>query len=227
MLEKTFTPSAIEAKCYAHWEQQGLFRPARPDAEPFSIVLPPPNVTGTLHIGHALDQTLQDILIRWQRLKGKDARWIVGTDHAGIATQMVVERTIAGQGLTRQGLGREAFLAPVWDWKEQSGGAITRQMRRLGASADWSNERFTMDEGFNKAVVEVFVRLHEAGLIYRDKRLVNWDPKFQTAIPTSKSKPAKFRAISGTCAIRWRMAPGIWWWPPPAPKPCWATPPSR
>ncbi|WP_374385461.1 valine--tRNA ligase [Sandaracinobacter sp.] len=182
MLEKTFTPSAIEAKCYAHWEQQGLFRPARPDAEPFSIVLPPPNVTGTLHIGHALDQTLQDILIRWQRLKGKDARWIVGTDHAGIATQMVVERTIAGQGLTRQGLGREAFLAHVWDWKEQSGGAITRQMRRLGASADWSNERFTMDEGFNKAVVEVFVRLHEAGLIYRDKRLVNWDPKFQTAI---------------------------------------------
>ena len=182
MLEKTFTPSAIEAKWYAHWEQKGLFRPSRPDAEPFTIVLPPPNVTGTLHIGHALDQTLQDILIRWQRLKGKDARWVVGTDHAGIATQMVVERTIASQGLTRQGLGRQAFLNHVWEWKEQSGGAITRQMRRLGASADWSNERFTMDEGFNKAVIEVFVRLHEAGLIYRDKRLVNWDPKFQTAI---------------------------------------------
>ncbi|PZU48948.1 MAG: valine--tRNA ligase [Sphingomonas sp.] len=182
MLEKTFTPASIEAKWYAHWEQQGLFRPARPDAEPFGIVLPPPNVTGTLHIGHALNQTLQDILIRWQRLKGKDARWIVGTDHAGIATQMVVERTIAGQGLTRQSLGREAFLTHVWDWKEQSGGAITRQMRRLGASADWSNERFTMDDGFNKAVIEVFVTLHERGLIYRDKRLVNWDPKFQTAI---------------------------------------------
>ncbi|TPE61222.1 valine--tRNA ligase [Sandaracinobacter neustonicus] len=182
MLEKTFTPSAIEAKWYAHWEEQGLFRPARPDAEPFSIVLPPPNVTGTLHIGHALDQTLQDVLIRWQRLKGKDARWVVGTDHAGIATQMVVERTIASQGLSRKELGREAFLKHVWEWKEQSGGAITRQMRRLGASADWSNERFTMDDGFNKAVVEVFVRLHEAGLIYRDKRLVNWDPKFQTAI---------------------------------------------
>jgi valyl-tRNA synthetase len=182
MLEKTFTPAEIEARWYAHWEQTGAFRPARPDAEPFTIVLPPPNVTGTLHIGHALNQTLQDILIRWQRLKGRDARWVVGMDHAGIATQMVVERTIAAEGLTRTGMGRTAFLDKVWEWKAQSGGAITQQMRRLGASCDWQNERFTMDPAFTEAVTHVFVTLHERGLIYRDKRLVNWDPKFQTAI---------------------------------------------
>ncbi len=182
MLEKTFTPAAIETRWYQHWEDTQAFRPARPDARPYTIVLPPPNVTGTLHIGHALNQTLQDILIRWQRLKGADARWIVGTDHAGIATQMVVERTLAGEGQTRSGLGRDAFLAKVWEWKAQSGGAITRQMRRLGASCDWQHERFTMDEGFSKAVSHVFVTLHQRGLIYRDKRLVNWDPKFQTAI---------------------------------------------
>ncbi|WP_448586703.1 valine--tRNA ligase [Thermaurantiacus sp.] len=182
MLDKTFDPAQIEARWYAHWETAGAFRPARPGARPFTIVLPPPNVTGTLHIGHALNQTLQDILIRWKRMQGFDARWVVGTDHAGIATQMVVERTLAGQGLTRDGMGREAFVATVWAWKAQSGGAITRQMRRLGASCDWANERFTMDEAYAKAVTEVFVRLHEAGLIYRDKRLVNWDPKLQTAI---------------------------------------------
>ena len=182
MLDKTFNPAEIEARWYAHWEKAGAFRPSRPGAQPFTIVLPPPNVTGTLHIGHALNHTLQDILIRWERLKGKDARWIVGTDHAGIATQMVVERTIAAQGLTRSGMGREAFLKTVWDWKAQSGDAITRQMRRLGASCDWANERFTMDEGFSAAVTHVFVTLHERGLIYRDKRLVNWDPKFQSAI---------------------------------------------
>ncbi|MFQ3666350.1 MAG: valine--tRNA ligase, partial [Sphingomonadaceae bacterium] len=182
MLDKTFEPGGIEARWYAHWEASGAFRPPRPDAPPFTIVLPPPNVTGTLHIGHALNQTLQDVLIRWKRMQGFDARWIVGTDHAGIATQMVVERTIASQGLTRQAMGREAFLATVWDWKAQSGGAITRQMRRLGASCDWANERFTMDDAFSKAVTDVFVRLHEQGLLYRDKRLVNWDPKFQTAI---------------------------------------------
>ncbi len=182
MLEKTFEPAAIEARWYAHWEEGGAFRPERPDATPFTIMLPPPNVTGVLHIGHALDQTLQDILIRWQRLQGRDARWVVGTDHAGIATQMVVERQLVTQGIDRRDIGRAAFLDHVWAWKEQSGGAITRQMRRLGASCDWGNERFTMDEGLSRAVVEAFVRLHERGLIYRDKRLVNWDPKFETAI---------------------------------------------
>jgi valyl-tRNA synthetase len=181
-LPKTFDPAAIEARWYAHWEEKGLFRPDRPDAEPFTIVIPPPNVTGSLHIGHALDNTLQDILIRHARLQGKDSLWVVGTDHAGIATQMVVERNLESQGIKRADMPREAFVEHVWEWKAQSGGQITRQLRRLGASCDWANERFTMDPGFSAAVVKVFVQLHREGLLYRDKRLVNWDPKFRTAI---------------------------------------------
>ncbi|MFC3714036.1 valine--tRNA ligase [Sphingoaurantiacus capsulatus] len=181
-IDKTYSPADIEARWYPHWEGSGAFRPERPEAEPFTIVIPPPNVTGSLHIGHALDNTLQDVLIRYHRLRGRDALWVVGTDHAGIATQQVVERTIAGQGLTRQGMGREAFVSTVWDWKEQSGGTITRQLRRLGASCDWAHERFTMDEGFNQAVLKVFVDLYRQGLLYKDKRLVNWDPKLRTAI---------------------------------------------
>ncbi|MBV9931109.1 MAG: valine--tRNA ligase [Alphaproteobacteria bacterium] len=181
-LPKTFDPAEIEARWYARWEGEGLFRPERGDREPFTIVIPPPNVTGSLHIGHALDVTLQDVLIRHARLQGKDALWVVGTDHAGIATQMVVERNLAGQGVRRTDMSREAFVEHVWEWKAQSGGAITRQLRRLGASCDWSNERFTMDEGFSRAVLKVFVQLYREGLLYRDKRLVNWDPKFQSAI---------------------------------------------
>ncbi|HWT13780.1 MAG TPA: valine--tRNA ligase [Allosphingosinicella sp.] len=181
-LPKTFDPAAIEARWYRHWEEQGLFRPERPAAEPWTIVIPPPNVTGSLHIGHALDITLQDILTRHARLQGKDALWVVGTDHAGIATQMVVERNLASQGVRRSDMGREAFVEHVWEWKAQSGGAITRQLRRLGASCDWSNERFTLDPGFSAAVIKVFVDLYRQGLLYRDKRLVNWDPKFGTAI---------------------------------------------
>jgi valyl-tRNA synthetase len=181
-LPKTFDPAAIEARWYAHWEEAGAFRPARLDAEPFTIVMPPPNVTGSLHIGHALDNTLQDILIRHARLKGKDALWVAGTDHAGIATQMVVEREMALSQQKRTDFSREDFIAKVWAWKAQSGGQITRQLRRLGASCDWANERFTMDEGFSKAVLKVFVDLHREGLIYRDKRLVNWDPGLGTAI---------------------------------------------
>ena len=181
-LAKTFEPAAIEQRWYEHWETRGLFRPERGDAEPWTIVMPPPNVTGSLHIGHALDITLQDILIRHARMQGRDALWVVGTDHAGIATQMVVERNLASQGVSRAEIGREAFLEHVWEWKAQSGGAITRQLRRLGASCDWANERFTMDDGFRRAVTHAFVELHRRGLAYRDKRLVNWDPKFQTAI---------------------------------------------
>ncbi|MGI4732057.1 MAG: valine--tRNA ligase [Janthinobacterium lividum] len=181
-LPKTFDPAAIEARWYAHWEQGGLFRPDRPDAEPWTIVNPPPNVTGSLHIGHALDNTLQDVLVRHARLQGKDARWVVGTDHAGIATQMVVERRMALHQQKRTDLSREAFVAKVWDWKAESGGEITNQLRRLGCSMDWANERFTMDEGFTTAVVKVFVQLHREGLLYRDKRLVNWDPGLGTAI---------------------------------------------
>ncbi len=183
-LPKTFDPASIESRWYAHWEASGQFRPDRPNAEPWTIVNPPPNVTGSLHIGHALDNTLQDILTRHARLKGKDALWVVGTDHAGIATQMVVERQMGA--LTppqkRTDLTREEFVAKVWAWKEESGGEITQQLRRLGCSMDWANERFTMDEGFSKAVLKVFVDLHKDGLLYRDKRLVNWDPGLGTAI---------------------------------------------
>src|SRR5436309_3989228 len=181
-LSKTFEPKAIEDRWYAHWESKGLFRPDRGDAEPWTIVMPPPNVTGSLHIGHALDITLQDVLTRRERMLGKDALWVVGTDHAGIANQMVVERNLESQRIKRAEIGREAFLEHVWEWKAQSGGAITRQLRRLGASCDWKHERFTMDERYQRAVTHVFVELHKRGLIYRDKRLVNWDPRFQTAI---------------------------------------------
>ncbi len=181
-IDKTFDPAAIEAKWYAHWESTGAFRPDRPSAEPYTIVNPPPNVTGSLHIGHALDNTLQDILIRHARLQGKDALWVVGTDHAGIATQMVVERQLNARQQKRTDFSRDEFVAKVWEWKEASGGEITRQLRRLGCSMDWSNERFTMDEGFSKAVIKVFVDLFNQGLLYRDKRLVNWDPHFKSAI---------------------------------------------
>jgi valyl-tRNA synthetase len=181
-LDKTFDPAAIEAKWYAHWEQGGLFRPERTDAQPFTIVNPPPNVTGSLHIGHALDNTLQDIVIRYERLRGKDALWVVGTDHAGIATQMVVERQMEAAGDKRTNYAREAFIDKVWEWKAESGGTITGQLRRLGCSMDWSREQFTMDPHFTRAVVKVFVDLYNQGLIYRDKRLVNWDPKLKTAI---------------------------------------------
>ena len=181
-LAKTFEPAAIEARWYAHWEANGLFRPERPDAAPFTIVNPPPNVTGSLHIGHALDNTLQDVVIRYERLRGKDALWVVGTDHAGIATQMVVERQMEANQDKRTNYTREAFIDKVWEWKAESGGTITGQLRRLGCSMDWSREQFTMDPHFTRAVVKVFVDLYNQGLIYRDKRLVNWDPKLKTAI---------------------------------------------
>ena len=181
-LAKTFEPAGLEAKWYAHWEANGLFRPERPDAAPFTIVNPPPNVTGSLHIGHALDNTLQDVVIRYERLRGKDALWVVGTDHAGIATQMVVERQMETQQDKRTNYTRDAFIEKVWEWKAESGGTITGQLRRLGCSMDWSREQFTMDPHFTRAVVKVFVDLYNQGLIYRDKRLVNWDPKLKTAI---------------------------------------------
>jgi valyl-tRNA synthetase len=181
-LSKTFDPAAIEAHWYAKWESEGLFRPARPDAEPFTIVIPPPNVTGSLHIGHALDNTLQDILVRHARMQGKDSLWVVGMDHAGIATQMVVERQLNERQQKRTDFTRDEFIAKVWEWKAESGGAITGQLRRLGASCDWANERFTMDEGFSRAVLKVFVDLYNRKLLYRDKRLVNCDPGLKTAI---------------------------------------------
>ncbi len=184
MLDTTFDPKSAEPRIYTLWERSGAFAPSKAaDAEPYCIVIPPPNVTGTLHIGHALNNTLQDVLIRFERMRGKAALWQPGLDHAGIATQMVVERQLAEQGnADRRTLGREEFVSRVWQWKEKSGGQILQQLKRLGCSADWSRERFTMDEGLSAAVRKVFVQLHKEGLIYRDKRLVNWDPHFETAI---------------------------------------------
>lgn len=186
MMEKTFEPASVEARINKAWEEADAFKAGRgaaPGAEPYCIVIPPPNVTGSLHMGHALNNTLQDVLCRFERLRGKDVLWQPGTDHAGIATQMVVERKLAAENKTdRRTMGREAFLAEVWKWKDESGGTIVNQLKRLGASCDWSRERFTMDEGLSAAVLKVFVGLHKQGLIYRAKRLVNWDPKFQTAI---------------------------------------------
>ncbi|MGA9082210.1 MAG: class I tRNA ligase family protein, partial [Pseudolabrys sp.] len=185
-IDKTYQPSDVEGRIYRTWEQAGAFRAGRPErtgAKPYSIVIPPPNVTGSLHMGHALNNTLQDILCRFERMRGKDVLWQPGTDHAGIATQMVVERQLMErQEKGRREMGREAFLKRVWEWKIESGGTIVNQLKRLGASCDWSRERFTMDEGLSRAVLKVFVELYRAGLIYKDKRLVNWDPKLLTAI---------------------------------------------
>ncbi len=187
MLEKTFRPAEIEPRINSEWEKANAFKAGRSASggknAAYSIVIPPPNVTGSLHMGHALNNTLQDILVRFERMRGRDTLWQPGTDHAGIATQMVVERQLAASKQpSRRELGREEFLKRVWEWKDESGGTIVTQLKRLGASCDWSRERFTMDEGLSKAVVKVFVQLYNEGLIYKDKRLVNWDPKFQTAI---------------------------------------------
>jgi len=185
MMDKTFDPAAVEARISTRWEEAEAFKAGRPDrrdAVPYTIVIPPPNVTGSLHMGHALNNTVQDILCRFERMRGRDVLWQPGTDHAGIATQMVVERKLMERQIHRRELGREEFVRRVWEWKEESGGTIVRQLKSLGASCDWSRDRFTMDEGLSRAVLKVFVDLHGQGLIYKDKRLVNWDPKFQTAI---------------------------------------------
>jgi valyl-tRNA synthetase len=184
-MDKTYKPETIEANCYENWEKNGYFAPrndGKGKGSPYCIMLPPPNVTGSLHMGHAFQQTLMDILTRYHRMNGNDTLWQCGTDHAGIATQMVVERQLQQKDISRHDLGREEFIKAVWDWKEHSGNTITRQSRRLGTSMDWSRERFTMDDGLSESVTDVFVRLHEEGLIYRGKRLVNWDPVLHTAI---------------------------------------------
>lgn len=180
-MEKTYQPQAIEQSWYQTWEDAGYFKPSG-EGESYCIMIPPPNVTGSLHMGHGFQEAIMDALVRHQRMKGKNTLWQVGTDHAGIATQMVVERLLDAEGISRHDLGREKFIEKIWEWKNESGGNITRQLRRLGASPDWSRERFTMDDGFYKAVQEVFIRLYDDNLIYRGKRLVNWDPKLHTAI---------------------------------------------
>jgi valyl-tRNA synthetase len=183
MLDKTFNPQEVESRIYQQWVQSGAFHVGRrPDADPFCIVIPPPNVTGRLHIGHALNNTLQDAVTRFQRMRGKDVLWQPGMDHAGIATQLVVERQLAAKQIKRTDMTREEFVAKIWEWKEESGGAILDQLHRLGASADWDRARFTMDEGLSRAVLKVFVTLYRQGLIKKDKRLVNWDPRLQTAV---------------------------------------------
>ncbi|WP_420565516.1 valine--tRNA ligase [Thalassobaculum sp.] len=190
MLEKTYSPADVEARLYGRWEDSGAFAcDPNSNAAPYTIMMPPPNVTGSLHMGHALTMTVQDILTRYNRMAGRDALWQPGTDHAGIATQMVVERNLAAEGIDRRDIGRDAFIEKVWEWKAQSGGTIVNQLRRLGASPDWERERFTMDEGLSKAVLKVFVQLYNEGLIYRDKRLVNWDPKMVTAISDLEVEP--------------------------------------
>ncbi len=198
MLDKTYRPEAVEQRIYEQWEKAGAFKAGRKNAsgtgEPFCIVIPPPNVTGSLHMGHALNNTLQDILIRYKRMQGGDVLWQVGTDHAGIATQMVVERQLEQKQQKRADLGREKFIERIWEWKAESGGTIIGQLRRLGASADWSRERFTMDEGLSAAVLKVFVDLHKQGLIYKDKRLVNWDPKLLTAISDLEVVPKEVKS---------------------------------
>ena len=208
-IDKTYQPENFESDIYQKWEEQGFFKPNGDKTNPsFSIALPPPNVTGSLHMGHAFQQTIMDSLIRYHRMKGDNTLWQCGTDHAGIATQMVVERKLAAEeGLTRHDLGREEFINRIWQWKEQSGGTITRQMRRLGDSVDWTRERFTMDEGLSRAVLEVFVRLYDEDLIYRGKRLVNWDPKLRTAISDLE---VENREVKGSMwYIRYPLADGL------------------
>jgi valyl-tRNA synthetase len=180
---KSYNPEEAEKKWYEAWVGKGYFKPeANPGGEPYSIVIPPPNVTGSLHMGHALNATLQDILARWHRMHGKRALWLPGTDHAGIATQNVVEKSLTDEGTDRHTLGREAFIEHVWAWKKEYGDRIIHQLKKMGASADWSRQRFTLDDGLSKAVREVFVRLYEEGLIYRATRLINWCPRCKTAL---------------------------------------------
>jgi len=188
-MDKHYDPKSVENKWYVWWEQNGLFHDeAARGGTPYSVVIPPPNVTGILHMGHALNNTIQDVLVRWRRIQGRNTVWMPGTDHAGIATQNVVEKALRKEGLSRRDLGREAFLARVWEWRKEYGGTIVRQLRQLGASCDWSRERFTMDEGLSAAVAEVFCRLYDEGLIYRGNYIVNWCPRCHTALSDEESE---------------------------------------
>ena len=231
-LAKSFDPAAIESRWYAEWERRGYFAAGLDAGKPaFCIQLPPPNVTGLLHMGHAFNQTIMDALTRYHRMRGLNTLWLPGTDHAGIATQIVVERQLEGQGTSREQLGREKFVEQVWAWKEQSGSTITAQMRRLGASCDWQREYFTMDPKLSRVVTETFVRLYEQGLIYRGKRLVNWDPVLLTAVsdleveseeedgsPLAHHLPVRGRSDQHCAGSRSRR---------PVPRPCSATSRSR
>ena len=231
MLEKTYQPADIEARIHEEWMRAHAFKAGRAErasAEPYTIVIPPPNVTGSLHMGHALNNTLQDVLCRFERMRGKDVLWQPGTDHAGIATQLVVERQMMErQEPDRRKIGRERFLEKVWAWKAESGGTIVNQLKRLGASCDWDRERFTMDEGLSKAVLKVFVDLYNEGLIYKDKRLVNWDPEFQSAISDLEVERVGLHRGQGSLwhfkyPLKERPRRGSSSSPPRGPRRCWA-----
>lgn len=203
-LDKSYDPKAVEARWYEVWTQKGYFHasPTHP-GQPYSIVIPPPNVTGSLHVGHALNHSIQDILVRWRRMQGRNVLWLPGTDHAGIATQNVVEKQLMAEGASRESLGRERFIERIWQWKATSGDTIIRQQKRLGESCDWDRLRFTMDEGLSKAVLEVFVRLHEEGLIYRGERLINWCPRCLTALSDIEVEHEDIKGSSIRLNIRW------------------------
>jgi valyl-tRNA synthetase len=220
-LEKVYEPQRFEPRWAEWWIEQQIYRadvdhPGRR----FSLVIPPPNVTGVLHMGHMLEHTEIDVTIRWHRMRGENTLWLPGTDHAGIATQMVVERQLASEGIKRTDLGRDEFERRVWQWKEESGGTIKKQMIRIGASCDWSRERFTLDPGLSRAVRETFVRLYEKGLIYRGEYLVNWCPRCKTAL-------SDLEVVHEETPIRWKVARTAWWWRPRVPRRCLATPPLR
>lgn len=226
-LPKVYEPQEVEGRIYKMWEEHGCFEGHRdPDKKPFTIVMPPPNVTGQLHMGHAMDSTLQDILIRFKRMQGYAALWVPGTDHAGIATQIKVEEELRkNEGLTRYDLGRDKFLERVWDWKAKYGGRIVEQQKKLGASCDWSRARFTMDDGLSAAVRHVFVTLYNKGLIYKGSRIINWCPTVPPPCPTQRWNTRRSPATSGISSTlsRGRKA-GMSWWPPPVRRLCWATP---
>ena len=228
MLPKTYDPAGTEARWQAAWEAAGAFHPdpAAP-GDPFSVVIPPPNVTGSLHMGHAFNTALIDTVVRFQRLRGRNVLCLPGTDHASIAVQTILEKQIKAEGGSKEDLGRDAFLERAWAWKAESGGTIVGQLRRLGYSVDWQRERFTLDPGLNRAVVEAFVRLHEQGLIYRGEYLVNWCPASGSAVSDLE---VEMKEVEGHL---WHLrypsplaplmaGPTTWWWPPPGRKPCWA-----
>ncbi len=222
-LPKLYEPKEVEDKIYKFWMDNDCFKATRdPDKKPYTIVIPPPNITGQLHMGHALDETLQDILIRWKRMCGYSALWLPGTDHAALATEVKIVDAMAKEGLTKESLGREKFMERAWAWKEQYGGRIVEQLKKLGSSCDWSRERFTMDEGCSKAVKDVFIKYYEKGLIYRGERMINWCPRCETALSDAE---VIFEEQAGH--FRSRMVAATWNWLRPVPKRFWAILPLR
>ena len=234
-LSPTYSPAGLEVGIYRQWEEAGVFAPTSvvgsrsltdhrlPTTDPFVTMMPPPNVTASLHMGHGLNNTLQDVLTRWARMRGRPALWLPGTDHAGIATQNVVERLVAKEGQTRFDLGRGPFTERMHAYVDVTKETILGQLRSIGSSADWSRTYYTFDEHYSKAVREVFVRLYEKGLIYRGKRIINWCPRCLTALSNEEAEKEERTGSSGTSAIRWRTARARSWWPPPGPRPCSAT----